>query len=298
MVNMQESENGFCGQTGPRTDEGKAVVRWNARSHGLRSLEPVVPGLETPEEWEAHREGLFRSLQPAGELEEHLAERIALGFWRLRRVARHERETIALGQETAEEDSRERGETREQLARALQEAEAYAAFLRSVPEGLANVVVTPVEAASVLIDAAGVLGECDFLKLLARAEVVPPGLHCLEEYAHWNRGRIREGLAAIANAKRMTPEVLLGLVTVEADRCLALARERAEVFDRRLDRTRRRRVLPVPQQQTTICRYEAHISRELYKAMHELEAMQARRAGQAAPLARIEVHGDPAALAA
>ncbi len=38
-------------------------------------------------------------------------------------------------------------------------------------------------------------------------------------------------------------------------------------------------------------RYEAHLERQLYKAMHELEAMQERRAGRAAPLARIEVHG-------
>ena len=39
-------------------------------------------------------------------------------------------------------------------------------------------------------------------------------------------------------------------------------------------------------------RYEAHLERQLYKAMHELEAMQERRQGHAAPLARLEVYGD------
>ena len=38
-------------------------------------------------------------------------------------------------------------------------------------------------------------------------------------------------------------------------------------------------------------RYEAHLSRGLYKALHELEAMQVRRSGGAAPLARLDVDG-------
>ena len=38
-----------------------------------------------------------------------------------------------------------------------------------------------------------------------------------------------------------------------------------------------------------VARYEAHLSRQLYKAMHELEALQARRQGGAAPLAQLDV---------
>ena len=37
--------------------------------------------------------------------------------------------------------------------------------------------------------------------------------------------------------------------------------------------------------------YEAHLSSGLYKAIHELEALQARRTGGAAPLARLDVDG-------
>jgi hypothetical protein len=33
-----------------------------------------------------------------------------------------------------------------------------------------------------------------------------------------------------------------------------------------------------------VIRYEAHLSRGLYKAMHDLEALQARRLGGSAPL--------------
>ena len=40
-----------------------------------------------------------------------------------------------------------------------------------------------------------------------------------------------------------------------------------------------------------VARYEAHLSRGLYKAMHELEALQTRRLGGWAPLAPLDVDG-------
>ncbi len=36
---------------------------------------------------------------------------------------------------------------------------------------------------------------------------------------------------------------------------------------------------------------EAHLYHQLYKAMHELEALQMRRLGGSAPLARFDVDG-------
>jgi hypothetical protein len=39
-------------------------------------------------------------------------------------------------------------------------------------------------------------------------------------------------------------------------------------------------------------RYEAHLSRQAFQALHELEALQARRNGRSAPLARLDVSGD------
>src|SRR5687768_6555077 len=91
--------------TGPKTDRGKAAVRLNAVSHGVMSLRPVVPGLESAEEWDAHRRGVFESLSPDGHLEHTYVFRIALNLWRLNRVARYETEEISLAQETAEADA-------------------------------------------------------------------------------------------------------------------------------------------------------------------------------------------------
>jgi hypothetical protein len=93
---------------GPRTEEGKEIVRWNATRHGIRSPAPVVPGVEKKVDWEEHRDGLLESLSPEGHLELVLAERVALLSWRLHRVTRYETESIALFQERTEDDLADR----------------------------------------------------------------------------------------------------------------------------------------------------------------------------------------------
>lgn len=75
---------------GPTTPEGKAVSAHNATRHGLLSTLPVLPHLESQEEWDAHRQQLLENLAPVGATEELLVERIALLFWRLARLARYE----------------------------------------------------------------------------------------------------------------------------------------------------------------------------------------------------------------
>src|SRR5215203_6304796 len=95
-------------QGGPATQDGKAVVRWNATRHGISSPAPVVPGLEKTEDWQEHRDGILDNLSPVGHLEVTLAERVALLSWRLHRVTRYETETIALSQEQVEEDIHKR----------------------------------------------------------------------------------------------------------------------------------------------------------------------------------------------
>jgi len=75
--------------TGPRTPEGKAAVRLNATKHGLLSREVLLPG-EDEAAFAALGEDLRAELQPAGELEGLLVERIAAAQWRLRRLGRVE----------------------------------------------------------------------------------------------------------------------------------------------------------------------------------------------------------------
>ena len=78
---------------GPNTKAGKTVAARNSTSHGITSPNPVIPGMETEQEWQAHLDGVRESLDPRGHLESELAGRIALCLWQLKRVTRH---TVAL----------------------------------------------------------------------------------------------------------------------------------------------------------------------------------------------------------
>ncbi len=81
-------------QTGPRTEEGKAVSRFNAAKFGLYSESPVLPEVEDEDEWVEHRRGVFEAVVPFDYLEEALAERVALILWRFKRLVRYEREQV------------------------------------------------------------------------------------------------------------------------------------------------------------------------------------------------------------
>jgi hypothetical protein len=75
--------------TGPKTPEGKDAVRLNALKHGLLSQVILLPG----EDQEALREldeNLRAELQPVGELESLLVDRIIASYWRLSRLGRVE----------------------------------------------------------------------------------------------------------------------------------------------------------------------------------------------------------------
>jgi hypothetical protein len=89
--------------TGPRTAAGKLAVAGNGVAHGIYAFCPVVTGFETPQEWNGFRIEMMTSFAPVGMLETTLAERLTLGAWRLRRVARYESEQIRSEQEAAKE---------------------------------------------------------------------------------------------------------------------------------------------------------------------------------------------------
>jgi hypothetical protein len=75
--------------TGPKTPEGKAAVRLNALKHGLLSQEILLPG-EDEEALRELGERLRDELQPVGELENLLVDRIVSACWRLSRLGRVE----------------------------------------------------------------------------------------------------------------------------------------------------------------------------------------------------------------
>ena len=69
------------------------------------------------------------------------------------------------------------------------------------------------------------------------------------------------------------------------------AKSEAGIVEEQLQNMRRERLLPDEKTLEKVSRYEAHLSRLLFKALHELEALQVRRSGGVAPLARLDVDG-------
>ena len=75
--------------TGPSTPEGKAAVRLNAMKHGLLSKDVLLPG-EDESALKELGDRLRDELQPEGELENLLVDRITAATWRLSRLGRVE----------------------------------------------------------------------------------------------------------------------------------------------------------------------------------------------------------------
>ncbi len=80
--------------TGPKTPEGKDAVRLNALKHGLLFQEILLPG-EDEGALRELGERLRDELQPVGELENLLVDRIVEAVWRLRRLGRVEASIFA-----------------------------------------------------------------------------------------------------------------------------------------------------------------------------------------------------------
>jgi hypothetical protein len=112
-----------------------------------------------------------------------------------------------------------------------------------------------------------------------------------EDYEGWSAGVVRAGIEAIASATEEDPEELLDVATDSARRSIAGKEQALQQVERDLGRMSRERLLPDEKTLEKVGRYEAHLSRGLYKALHELEALQVRRKGGAAPLARLDVDG-------
>lgn len=81
-------ENALKG--GVKTEPGKAVSSRNAISHGIFSRDVLLPG-ENSCLLVDLRNNLMAELQPVGELETVLVERIVSSTWRLKRVLRTEK---------------------------------------------------------------------------------------------------------------------------------------------------------------------------------------------------------------
>ncbi|TMB68473.1 MAG: hypothetical protein E6J43_06185 [Chloroflexi bacterium] len=97
-------EGGRKGAGGPKTTAGKALVARNAIKHGVLAQTPVLPLVESEEEWAELRQDVLDWFDLRGPFRESLGERAAMLIWRLKRAARAETEATRAYQKDVPED--------------------------------------------------------------------------------------------------------------------------------------------------------------------------------------------------
>jgi hypothetical protein len=133
--------------------------------------------------------------------------------------------------------------------------------------------------------------EADFL---VRVGVPEEELEAPWEWKGWTAGMVRRGISlAAAHARYPADRLLARMIAGDREHLEAKRQEarglaaKAQAIRRRArageDRARLHRLLPDAALLEKLSRYEAHLSRQLSQALHELERLKAARAGAAVP---------------
>ena len=101
-----------------------------------------------------------------------------------------------------------------------------------------------------------------------RALLAEGGAEEREGLYRWSAGAVRTGIEAIAGATDEDPEELLGVATESAKRDVLRKEQTAEQVERDLERMGRERLLPEEKILQKVSRYQAHLSRLMFKALH------------------------------
>jgi len=248
-----------AGIGGPQTPEGKAVVKKNALKHGLCAREVVIQagdGQESQEEFDRLLALLWDDLQPQGALEEMQVERIAICYWRLWRCLRAEM-----------------GETRKTLDNLL-------TWERGRLDALSSAKICP--------------GSKDSRRTLWQDSL---GLNYLIQLWETARQEVAErGQLSAQVSELLTPalpqaggipwenrEAALKCIDQEIGRLQAIREIYQNKETLELEALKASLALPPREVLDKILRYETTISRQLYKAMAELERFQRMRMGEPVP---------------
>jgi hypothetical protein len=290
----------------------------SALKHGVTA--GILP--DERKAWQRHLEAVRAELQPVGPVEEALTERVALALWRLRRVAAweaglladardHARVTHGLGDYLLPDSPPDHLQAAAvnllrqtmkhwpitPLAKSFEVAEVARGYVASERERIADLeralaaLDDPAQLATLDDDTVGMAGialidaldEQEKAVLAARWGIEPEEIEEIELAAE--DFSILLEIVGIERARTVLEHEL------RATRQNVALVEQALAAYHQATAERQARARPDLDELGKLQRYEAHLERMLYRALHELEALQARRRGEAAPLGRIEVYG-------
>jgi hypothetical protein len=314
---------------GPKTVRGKITAAMNSTKHGILSPKPVVTHFESEGGWRTHRQSILNSLDPANGIEQALADRVALNSWRLNRVVAYETLQLSAAQEELVDDMRENANKyssaydeerkgfvniagveelriiRDDVVGLLQERIGQFDSYSTMEWIYLQAPYYALELAAYQQNPGIDLDEAEYDLMEASDALEPSFRERLSHQAMPDLDAIRDALAGLLEQAGYEGEGVYSpyedlmeklCTVVEAD--LKDALESVQQLDRKIVAKRRQKLMLNEDQMQKLARYEAHLSREMYKALHELEALQKRRAGEPTPLARVDISGIPEALPA
>lgn len=270
---------------GPITAAGKKIARNNALKHGLRAESLIVPGLETPEAWEAHLNATLEAVAPCDYVEAILAQRIAWRSWQLQRCARAQTAIAASQQEgTFEEvcESRAREqkyagssylETAKRRRKLQRDPEEHRRTARQDHEMIDLLRALPNLEANTPIDSLTAENLVSFLSHHSGVDLKEDlGFTEAEWPEHWTANTVRAYVDKILASEHASPDARESFIHAFTGRAQDEEAYAAEV-DQAVSNLRERRILDVDAARAELLeRYEGTIERALYRAVAEVRA--------------------------
>jgi hypothetical protein len=308
---IQANRRNALRSTGPKTARGKRAVSRNAITHGLLAREVVIAagdGEESLEEFHAMVEGLSTYYEPVGVVEEWLVQTIATCWWRKARVLRAENGEIRrrldtlqgdralrtsdkgnfdvalshmdLGLYDAENPADQKISSRERWS-GIQSAQTD---MRSHISGVLYMSVLLHRAKSEIVSAGYISEETQKKILLAFCFWDYPFTHaCLHARPPETKA---EGVPPKDSEDKQAEKergFVLELIDTQLERMKAFGESALDREDLQGDAEARSFSLPSADATDKLLRYEAHLDRQLYRAMDQLERLQRQRRGENLP---------------
>lgn len=267
--------------SGPKTAKGKAIVATNAIKHGIFTKDLIinsVHGKENEEEYLEMLNNLIVCLSPQNQMESLLVEKIAIDFWRLRRVIRFEAGSIGKCLETIfNEFYAYNRKNNEAIGIEIQWNKEYTDWIASYVEYLKK--------EEVCFDQPTWKGEGIESDILEDFRLIVKSLvHLTYEekekllYGDSNFAKLRAFLAQ--NGYSSKNEISAKLIEIYATQTLRLKREIKELEQKRLTNVEADRLNSmlgmIPQEDSTgkILKYERSIQKSIFQNLFFLKKLQ------------------------
>ena len=305
---IQANRRNALRSTGPTTARGKRNVSRNAIKHGIFAREVVITagdGEESLKEFHDLAERLWEEYEPVGVVEESLVQTIATCWWRKARVIRAENGEIRKRLDTAALDQTRRNSDKVNLAVAqIQELTLSSIYnpvqtvrsrdewsaMQSLQTNLRESHMSFTYLQGLLTTAKSEIASTGYISELNRREIFSS--FCSWDYElaniclHLGRpmGGKKQKPQEIVD-RQASQEVAFLLETIDFHSKSLSELERDMITRENLAVDAEARSFSVPPVDVTdkLQRYEAHLDRQLYRAMDQLERLQRQRRGEAVP---------------